>query len=521
MLKTNNKNKIIGRISPWLWLFLSVICLCCTQNNTPVAAPNIIYLLADDLGYGELGIYGQRIIKTPNIDALARAGMRFTQHYSGAPVCAPSRYMLLTGLHAGHAYIRGNDEWDERGDVWDYAAVVADATLEGQRPIPAETFTLAEMLHETGYATGIVGKWGLGAPGTFGDPNHQCFDYFFGYNCQRQAHNLYPKHLWENQNKIGLNNELILPGTILDSLADPNNSNAYLAFEQMDYAPAMIQEKALAFIEEHQKTPFFLYYASPLPHLPLQAPSSYVAKYREIIGPEVPYPGGKGYFPNQYPRATYAAMINYLDDQVGELIAKLKELGLYENTLIIFTSDNGPTYDVGGVDPYYFQSAGPFKTGRGWGKGDTHEAGIRVPMIAAWEGKIKANSISDHISAFWDVMPTLASLVGFPKKIETDGISFLPELITAHQKKHPYLYWEFPEYGGQQAVRIDHWKAIRHRLHEYNLNIKLYDLKTDPREERDVSSENPDIIKEITAIMSKEHTPSQIARFHIPVLGDK
>ena len=303
---------------PLILLLISTLfqCRSVEENSTE---PNIIYILADDLGYGELGIYGQKIIRTPHIDALARDGMRFTQHYSGSPVCAPSRYMLLTGLHSGHAYIRGNDEWAERGDVWNYAAAVADASLEGQRPIPDTTFTLAKMLQESGYITGLVGKWGLGAPGTGGTPNKQGFDYFYGYNCQRQAHNLYPKHLWENEQKIGLNNELISPGMALDSLADPNDSKSYSAFEQSEYAPSLMHEQALNFIDKNKENQFFLYYASPLPHLPLQIPKKYQTKYHEVIGAELPYTGGKSYFPNQYPRATYAAMINLLDQQVGEL----------------------------------------------------------------------------------------------------------------------------------------------------------------------------------------------------------
>ena len=269
----------------------------CHSVEVNLTEPNIIYILADDLGYGELGVYGQKIIQTPHIDALARDGMRFTQHYSGSPVCAPSRYMLLTGLHSGHAYIRGNDEWAERGDVWNYAAAVADASLEGQRPIPDTTFTLAEMLQESGYITGLVGKWGLGAPGTDGAPNKQGFDYFYGYNCQRQAHNLYPKHLWKNEQKIGLNNELISPGMSLDSLVDPNDSKSYSPFEQSAYAPSLMHELALNFIDKNKENQFFLYYASPLPHLPLQIPKKYQTKYHEIIGAELPYTGVRVTFP--------------------------------------------------------------------------------------------------------------------------------------------------------------------------------------------------------------------------------
>jgi arylsulfatase len=504
-----------------MFLFVSII-ISCQEKSTPSPPPNIVYILADDLGYGELGAYGQQIIQTPNIDALAASGMRFTQHYSGSPVCAPSRYMLLTGSHPGHAYIRGNDEWAERGKVWDYAAAIEDSTLEGQRPIPDATFTMGEMFQQAGYKTALVGKWGLGAPGTEGDPNMQGFDLFYGYNCQRQAHNLFPRHVWKNQQKVWLDNEIVVPGTKLDSLADPNSFESYTLFQQKEYGPALMHDEALAFIDENKDNPFFLFYASPLPHLPLQAPPEYVEKYREIIGDEEPYPGGRGYFPNQYPRATYAAMINYLDDQVGELVTKLKENGLYENTLIIFTSDNGPTYDVGGVDPHIFKSAGPFKTGRGWGKGYTHEGGIRVPMIASWPGKIKAGSMSNHISAFWDVMPTMTDLISFPTQLSTDGISFLPELVGEPQNIHDYLYWEFPSYGGQQAVRKGNWKAIRRDIKkDSSLYVELYDLDKDIKEENDVSKQYPEIVREMESIMKIEHTPSELPKFIMTALGDK
>lgn len=505
---------------PLILLLISTLfqCRSVEENSTE---PNIIYILADDLGYGELGIYGQKIIRTPHIDALARDGMRFTQHYSGSPVCAPSRYMLLTGLHSGHAYIRGNDEWAERGDVWNYAAAVADASLEGQRPIPDTTFTLANMLQESGYITGLVGKWGLGAPGTGSTPNKQGFDYFYGYNCQRQAHNLYPKHLWENEQKIALNNELISPGMALDSLADPNDSKSYSAFEQSEYAPSLMHERALNFIKKNKENQFFLYYASPLPHLPLQIPKKYQTKYHEVIGAELPYTGGKSYFPNQYPRATYAAMINLLDQQVGELVDQLKALGLYDNTLIIFTSDNGPTYDVGGVDPHYFNSAGPFNTGRGWGKGFTHEGGIRVPMIATWPNRIAANTMTPHLSAFWDVFPTLAEVVGYKDTEQRDGISFLPTLHGTKQSEHDYLYWEFPAYGGQQAVRKKQWKAIRKDLHKGNVTTALYNLSKDPREETDISDQYPEQVAEMEAIMREAHHDPTIGKFDLNILGDK
>lgn len=486
-----------------------------SQQNTP----NIIYFLADDLGYGEVGAYGQEKIKTPNIDALVASGMKFTQHYSGAPVCAPARYILLTGKHSGHTYIRGNDEWAERGDVWNYKKMFVNAGLEGQRPIPDSTTTLAKLLKTKGYATGIFGKWGLGAPNTEGVPNEQGFDEFFGYNCQRQAHNLYPSHLWHNDKKVLLNNELIAPHQQLDSLADPYDEKNYERYTQKQYAPTLIHEQALAFIDDHAEKPFFLYYASPLPHLPLQAPHDLVETYRKQFGKEIPYVGDKGYFPNHYPKATYAAMITYLDQQLGELVAKLKSLGLYENTLIIFSSDNGPTY-TGGVDYEFFESAKPFGNGYGRTKGFVHEGGIRVPMVAHWPGHIQPGSTTDHISAFYDVLPTLCDVVGIKPPSGIDGISFTPVLLGEKQPQHDFLYWEFPSYEGQQAVRMGKWKGIRKNIFEGNMKVELYDLETDIEETSDVAEQHPEVVKKIEAIMLQEHTTAKNKKFRFEALGD-
>ncbi|MEZ4848998.1 MAG: arylsulfatase [Bacteroidia bacterium] len=491
----------------------------CNQKEKTATYPNIIYILADDLGYGELGIYGQKLIETPNIDALARNGMRFTQHYSGAPVCAPARCVLLTGQHTGHAHVRGNDEWRERGEVWDYQAMFDNPFLEGQRPIPDSIITIGEQLQQAGYRTAIVGKWGLGAPTTEGVPNKQGFDFFYGYNCQRQAHTLYPMHLWKNEERDLLDNKMVAPGTNLAEGADPNDSASYADFRLNEYAPELMLKEALNFLEENKSWPFFLYFASPLPHVPLQAPQKWVDYYRKKLGPEEPYTG-KSYFPTQYPRATYAAMISYLDEQVGELVKKLKADGNYENTLIIFSSDNGPTY-TGGADTEFFDSANPFKTTYGWAKGFVHEGGIRVPMIASWEGKIKAGSETDHISAFYDVMPTFCELAGLPKPMQSDGISFLPTLLGKQQDQtHEYLYWEFPAYKGQQALRMGKWKAIRRDILEGNLEIELYDLETDIQEGNNVADENPGIIAKVEEIFRNEHRPAAIERFRMAGLGD-
>jgi len=500
-------------------LFIFILIGCNTIKKEE-RSPNIIYFLADDLGYGEVGVYGQKRIKTPNIDALAKSGIRFTQHYSGAPVCAPARYVFLTGKHSGNAYIRGNDEWNERGDVWDYEKVFLDPGLEGQRPIPANTVTIGSQLKKAGYTTGIFGKWGLGAPKTDGTPILQGFDTFYGYNCQRQAHNLYPSHLWENTEKVLLNNELVSPNTKLDSLADPYDDNSYSKFLQKEYAPKKIHEKAISFIKANKDEPFFMYYASPLPHLPLQAPKEYVDKYRKIFGEEEPYIGNESYFPNRYPRATYAAMISYLDDQLGELVSTLKELGIYENTLIIFSSDNGPTY-LGGVDFDYFESSKPFSNGYGRTKGFVYEGGIRIPLIASWPNHIKPGTTSDHISAFYDLMPTICELSGIEPPKDIDGISFKATLLDKKQKKHDFLYWEFPSYNGQQAVRIGKWKGVRKNIFDGNLAIELYDLETDIEEKVNVSKQYPEIIKKMEIIMKQEHEPASNDKFKFEQLGDQ
>ncbi len=491
----------------------------CSQESKENSKPNIIYILADDLGYGELGVYGQKIIETPNIDMLAEGGMKFTQHYSGAPVCAPARCVLLTGKHSGNAHIRGNDEWRSRGDVWNFQAMFDDPNLEGQRPIPDSIITLPEMLQEAGYATGGVGKWGLGAPNTEGVPYKQGFDLFYGYNCQRQAHTYYPMHLWRNEEKVLLNNKLVAPNTKLSADADLDNEAAYADFTLTDYAPDLMQNEALGFIEKNKDKPFFLYYASPVPHVPLQAPQRWVEYYKKKLGDEAPYDGNKGYFPNHTPNATYAAMISYLDEQVGELVTRLKTLGLYENTLIIFSSDNGPTY-AGGANTPFFDSAAPFVTKRGRGKGSVYEGGIRVPMIAHWPGHIKPGSVSNHISAFQDVYPTLAELTQASPKTSLDGLSFLPALMEKEQTEHPFLYWEFPESGGQQALRMGKWKAVRQNIKKGELDIELYNLETDLQEQNNVAVEQPELIEEIKAIFLEQHTVPVIDRFRMTALGD-
>lgn len=482
-----------------------------------VQKPNIIYILADDLGYGDLGCYGQDKIETPNIDKLAETGMRFTQHYSGAPVCAPARCNLLTGMHPGHAVIRGNHEWGSRGDVWSYRAMINDSTLEGQYPLPDSTITIAQLLKDAGYKTAMSGKWGLGAPHTNSIPNKMGFDFFTGYNCQRIAHTYYPVFNYENEHRVFLNNDTVKPHIGLQEGADIYNEESYSQFNLQNYEPTVSHEKVISFIEENKDEPFFLYYASPIPHLPLQAPKNWVDYYVNKFGEEEPLVKAS-YYPNRYPRATYAAMVSYLDEQVGDLVNKLKELDIYENTLIIFTSDNGPTYID--ADVKWFNSAEPFQTETGRTKGYTYEGGIRVPMIASWPNKIKPNSETNHISAFWDVMPTLCEMADTKAPEYSDGLSFLPVMLGEDQAKHEYLYWEFAGYGGQQAVRMGPWKGIRNNVKKGNLKIELYHLGIDIKEKNNIATEQPEIIKRMEEIMLKEHQPSPLQRFKLNAIDD-
>ena len=487
----------------------------CNNNTKQYNKPNIIYILADDLGYGELGKYGQKFIETPNIDNLAKNGMTFTNHYTGAPVCAPARSVLMTGKHSGNTHIRANGEWAERGNVWSFKAMFDDPNLEGQRPLLDSIITVAQVLKKNGYKTGMVGKWGLGAPNTNSIPNKKGFDFFYGYNCQRQAHTYYPTHLWKNEKRHILNNFIVTKQEGLGDL-DPLSDISYKKYNQQDYAPSLMHNEALSFITKNKNSPFFLYYASPIPHLPLQAPEKWVNYYREKFGQEKPYTG-KSYYPNKTPKATYAAMISYLDEQVGELVEKLKEINQYENTLIIFTSDNGPTW-VDHVDYNFFNSTGKFVNSRFTMKGSVQEGGIRVPMIASWPKKIKPSSSSDHISAFYDFFATACEIAGDKNCEETDGISFLPELLGLKQTKHDYLYWEYPASKGLQAIRMGKWKGIKRNLFKTNSKLELYDLDMDKKELKDVANLNPKVVDQMEAKLKEAHSTPFLNEFIIPNL---
>ena len=514
-----DRKHIILSAAVLLLLAVSLLSYSCKPEPQAFQPPNIVLILADDLGYGETGAYGQELIETPNIDDLATNGIKFTQHYSGAPVCAPARCVLLTGKHLGHSFVRGNHEWAERGDVWDFAKATEDPGLEGQYPIPADTVTVGKLLQQAGYATGCVGKWGLGAPGSEGVPNKQGFDFFYGYNCQRQAHTYFPLHMWKNEEKVQLDNELVVPGTKLEEGADPKDPESYKKFWLNDFSPDFMIKEALDFIRGSKEKPFFLYFATPIPHNPLQAPREWVDHYVEKLGDEEPYLGERGYFPHRYPHAAYAAQISYMDDQVGQITDLLKELGIYENTVIMFTSDNGPTYS-GGTDAGYFDSAKPFRSEHGWGKGFLREGGIRVPMIASWPGHIQPGSESGHISAFWDLLPTICEISGAAVPEDIDGISMLPSLIgKSEQQEHEYMYWEFRP-RGQQAVRMGPWKGFRIDIDKGNMETELYNLEEDPSESNNVAADHPEIVEKIEAFMKSARTRPEVERFRFPELGD-
>lgn len=458
-----------------LTLLASIALFSCSHKEKEL--PNIVFILADDLGYGDLSCYGQQKFSTPNIDRLARDGMKFTQHYTGCTVSAPSRSSLMTGLHTGHTPIRGNRGWNP----------------EGQWPLPADSYTVAEMLKTKGYTTGAFGKWALGYIETEGDPNKQGIDEFYGYNCQGLAHNYYPDHLWHNHEKIILHEN------------DSGKTGAYSA--------DLIHKAAISFLEKNKDKPFFMFYPTTIPHAELFAKEEYMKMFRGKFEPEKSYSGtdsGPGFRLGAYgsqpeAHAAFAAMIKQLDDYVGELLAKLTELGIEENTIVFFASDNGPHLE-GGADPDYFNSNGDL---RGY-KRDMYEGGIRTPMLIKWPGKIKEGSETNHISAFWDIMPTLANITGAEIPDNIDGISFLPTLLgKGKQKEHDYLYWEFHEQGGKMAVRMGDWKAVKLNINKNPQGeTELYDLSIDIGETKNVAALNPNIVIKMEEIMKEAHTPS-------------
>ncbi|PKI16675.1 arylsulfatase [Colwellia sp. 12G3] len=465
--------------------------------------PNIIYILADDLGYGDVGAFGQTKIKTPSLDQMAKQGMRLTQHYAGSTVCAPSRASLVTGKQPGTVQIRGNFE----------LGTFLDEEEWGQMPLRPGTETIGTLMQKAGYETALIGKWGLGGPDSYGTPNKQGFTHFFGYLDQKQAHNHYPTHLWLNEDKFPLNNEYLDPHQFLPEGADADDPASYLPYKREDYAQQRIADDALRYIEENQHKPFFLYLSFAAPHAALQAPEEELEQYSHFAE-NTNGGGGQGYIPVQKPNATRAGMISHLDRSIGNVLAKLKALNLDENTLVIFSSDNGPSWE-GGADLTFFDSNGD---NRGY-KRDLYEGGIRMPTIAWWPGKIKENTNSNHVSAFWDIMPTLADLAEVKAPAETDGISLLPTLLSrSNQQKHKHLYWEFHNNNGEhaQAIRLDiesdQWKAVRlyNKQNRIDPPIELYNLALDQTEQFNIASAHPEIIEKMKQLMIESRTQADM-----------
>jgi len=423
--------------------------------------PNIIFILADDLGYGDLSCYGQQKFKTPNIDRLAAEGMKFTQHYSGCTVCAPSRCSLLTGFHTGHAQVRGNRE----------------VMPEGQAPMQPGTVTIPALLKQAGYVSGVFGKWGLGAPGSDSDPMI-FFDEFYGYNCQRQAHNYYPNYLWHNREKVSLDGKT--------------------------YSHDLIMNAAKDFIIANRDKPFFCYMPVTIPHAAMHAPKKLHDKYRKLF-PQFEKETGKYAGPDvQNPVAAFPAMVEHFDNGVGHILDLLEELGIDDNTLVIFTSDNGP-HREGGHDPDFWNSNGPL---RGI-KRDLYEGGIRIPFLARWPGKIKPGTSSDHISAFWDMLPTFCEMAELDTSKDTDGISILPSLLGKKQNEHDYLYWEFTERGGKQAIRKGNFKAVKLNVTiNPDAEIELYNLANDLGETKNIATHYPETVREMEKLFEKARTES-------------
>ncbi len=467
--------------------------------------PNIVFIMADDLGWNELGSYGQKKIKTPRLDQLAAEGMRFTDAYAGNAVCAPSRCVLMTGKHPGAAAVRNNRSMIPQGEP------------EGQHPLPLNEVTIAEALAPDGYVSGAFGKWGLGNTTSTGSPERQGFERFFGYNCQSHAHSYYPATLWSDLEKIPLNNDPPVPGHApLAKGSDPLDPASYEMFKGQDYAPDRINAQALEFIKKNQQKPFFLYYPTIIPHVALHVPDEEMQPYLSLGWNDPPFTkeNGKGYTPHFTPRAAYAAMITRMDTYMGRVFDLLDELELSDNTIVVFTSDNGATY-LEEVDYKFFDSVGQLKGM----KGSLYEGGIRVPLIVRWPGKIAPGSTSDFRTGLEDWLPTLLDLIDSDAPVPdgVNGISIAPTLLGEKQAPREFLYREFPAYGGQQALWMGKWKGIRQgmldRKNPEPLKTQLYDLEADIGELNDVADENPDIVDQIEALMKREHIPSEDFKF--------
>ena len=430
--------------------------------------PNLVYLLLDDAGYGDLSCYGQQKFATPNMDRLAAEGLRFTQHYSGSTVCAPTRCCLMTGVHTGHSYVRGNRE----------------VRPEGQSPMPSDIVTLPRLLKQAGYTTGAFGKWGLGAPGSPSDPAHH-FDVFFGYNCQREAHTYYPKHLWNNFEKVPLDGQT--------------------------HSADVIMSEALEFVRANQEKPFFLFLPVTIPHAAMHATEEYLAPFRKKFPQFENKVGRYANTETKNPIAAFAGMMTQVDAHLGQLMQLLDELNLDDRTLVMLSSDNGP-HTEGGHDPKFFNSNGPL---RGH-KRDLYEGGVRAPLIARWSGKIAEGNESAMISAHWDMLPTFCELAGVAVPQLVDGVSLVPELTgqSDKQRQHEYLYWEFYEQGGKRAARFGDWKAVQLNVNkDRNAPIELYFLPEDIGETNNVADDHPEVVARAIKIFADAHTPSEFWSF--------
>ncbi|TWT47723.1 arylsulfatase [Botrimarina hoheduenensis] len=443
---------------------------------TPVRPPNVVFILADDLGYGDLSCFGQQRFQTPHLDRLAERGMRLTQHYAGSTVCAPSRCALMTGLHTGRCEIRGNREHrrapQQGGDPL--------RTSEGQSPMVGPAPTIAEVLHKAGYATGAFGKWGLGYPGSAGDPTRRGFDRFFGYNCQVHAHRYFTDYLWSDTQRV--------------------------AVDPAAYTPDLIREQAIAFLRAHRAEPFFCFLPTTLPHAAMEAPAERVRPWRDRFAQFEGRVGEYAHTKTTNPIAAFAAMVTQLDSDVGQIVAVLEELGLTDNTLIVFTSDNGP-HKEGGQDPVFFDSNGPY---RGH-KRDLYEGGLLAPTIACWPGHITPGGVSDFASAGWDWLPTLCEVTGAETPAEIDGVSLVPVLLgQGDPPQRDYLYWEFHEQGGRQALRRGAWKIVRQNVRKEPAGVpELYHLPTDPAESHNLAADRPELVRELSELMDSARTPSE------------
>lgn len=476
--------------------------------------PNIIYIMCDDLGYADLGCYGQQYISTPNLDRMAAEGMRFTQAYAGSPVSAPSRACFMTGQHTGHTKVRGNKEyWPNSG--WVYYGNNREYKVAGQEPYDPNHIILPEIMKDNGYTTGMFGKWAGGYEGSVSTPDKRGIDRYYGYICQFQAHLYYPNFLNSYDRAAG--------DTEVKRVVMENNIN-YAMFgddykNRKDYSADLIHQEAMKWIDKQTgEQPFFGIFTYTLPHAELAQPNdSILQAYQGAFCQEKTYGGDAGsyYNPTNIAHQQFAAMVTRLDAYVGEVLEKLKEKGFDKNTLVIFTSDNGPHTEAGG-DPDYFNTERLLQGT----KRSTHEGGIRVPFIAWWPGQVEAGSVNDHQLAFYDLMPTFCDIAGIDNYVERytnkelevdyfDGLSFAPTLLgEGEQEAHEFLYWEFHE-TNMMALRMGNWKLV-----VQGGTCKLYDLVTDLHEDNNLASKYPDVVKKMKEILLREHTPSNISQFN-------